>query len=504
MGGGEKGQKKGHTSGVTSEDITKARDVGDVKPGKTNLVQTTEVGDQWIDHGAVCDGKDNQTPGCFLENTQRMRLVIDFKDRVETASTNYKIALVELKLAELLKKDDDVSWVLSLALDLVGAHLIKVAAKAAIALKASGINKLASAMEGSYLSDQSWRTRTEMIIQSIDDKAIESNVKTLFDPAKKAGIVAVKSAAKGDAKTKKAATLAFIDQLKDQCDLGFQTFATNATGSSSDAELVVLWEGLDRAHHTVGAYKEALGEKLARFKKSGITELGRQNVKDRQFNRADVQRDKRVVWIQENGKKTLHYQSQEGDYNPNVIKRGDPGSEELFGEAGKLKFGARDPREDIRTEGPVPDEFVEVALERSEQLWGITPLILKPSSDAPSYNPFVPRTHRQEPEPPRNPFVPRTDRTNHPAPEPEPPRNPFVPRTGQPEPEPPRNPFVPRADQRANQSPSEPTVPSVPAVPTGAPPPKKAGDIEPNIEPDIDTLPDAFRQVKVTSDSSTD
>lgn len=466
MGGPEPAGKK---SGVTADDLSQSPDVGKVKPGKTNLVQTTEVGDQWIDHGAVCDGKDDKTPGCFLADTQRGRLIIDFKDRVETASANYKIALVELKLAELMKKDDDVSWVLSLALDLVGAHLVKVAAKAAVGLKASGINKLASAMDGAYVSDQSWRSRTEAIIQSIDDKAIEGNVKSLFDPAKKAGIGAFKSAVNSDAKTKKAAVLAYIDQLKDQCDIGFQTFSSNAAGQSSDAELVVLWEGLDRVHHTVGTYKAALGEKLARFKKSGVTELGRQRTKDRQFHRADVLRDKRVVWIQESGKKTLHYQSQEGDYNPSTIRRGDPGSEGIYGDDGKPReFGARDPREKVQTGGPVPDEFAEVAIARSEQIWGPTPLVLGRTQDAPSYNIFVPRKNQPQPDPPQPSGG-----------------NIFVPRANQPPPEPPRNPFVP-------------IVSPVPTdTPSSTKPPKKAGPVE----PDMDTLPPAFHQVKVTSDS---
>lgn len=110
-------EKAGKVTGVSGPDLARASNVGTVAPGKTNLVQSHNVGDQWIDRGAV-------------------------RERVGTAATNYKFALTQLRFDELIKKDD------SLALDLVGAHFIGVAARALSSWKKAGIAKLES-MSGS-------------------------------------------------------------------------------------------------------------------------------------------------------------------------------------------------------------------------------------------------------------------------------------------------------------------------------------------------------------------
>lgn len=126
--------------------------------------------------------------------------------------------------------------------------------------------------------------------------------------------------------------------------------------------------------HATGTYKAALAEKLKRFRASGVTDIGRQAVRDREFNRTEVHRDTRVVFVQGmNGTKTAWYQSQEGDFSPGVIKPCDPGTQGLALPDYKnavCKFGPRDPREAARLDRPVPAEFEEAAIARSEQRWG--------------------------------------------------------------------------------------------------------------------------------------
>jgi hypothetical protein len=408
--------KKGKESGVTSDDIAKAPDVGRVTPGKTTLQPTTEVGDPWIDHGAVCDGKDTATSGCLFTDWQRLKLIVDIKARVETAATNYKFALVELKMSELLKKEDDLPWVLSLALDMVGSHFIKVLGKAAVALKGAGVQKLASSMDGAYMNDRSWRARGEQLLGALDDKAIETHVKATFDPVKKAGVAGAKSEFHDPDKRERNRTVAYIDQLKDQCDVGFQTFTERVTATSNDAELLVVREGLDRANHSIGAYKVALGEKIARFKKSGVTELGRHVAIVDRFPHGTRVRDKRVIWYHEDGKRTLRYQTQDSAFLTQSMNAG--------------KFGPNY-AEPSQVGDQVPDEFVDVALARSEQLWGPTPSLFGRSASAPTFNPAAPAT------------------------------------------------------------PPKPATPT-PMVPTQVP---RRGPK--SVEPDMDSLPDAFNQVKV-------
>jgi hypothetical protein len=379
--------KKGKDSGVTAEDFARARDVGKVEPtpGKTTGLPSVEVGDHWIDQGSACDGKDSKTPGCFLTDWQRLKLVVKLKLLIEKAVTNYKLALVELKFEELMKKADDIPWVLTLALELVGAHFIKVIGKAAVALKGSGLNKLASSMKDVYLSDRSWQTRAEAVLGSLDGKAIETYVKTTLDPLKKSGVTGVKAALGEQAKTEQRGDIAYIDHLKNQCDVEFQAFSDETAAHATDAQLIVIYDGMDASNHSVGAYKAALGEKLERFRKSGASEIGRHlTVRDRLPYGTRV-RDKRLVWYQENGKRTLRYQTQDSAF---LTQRLEPPRSM---DGSRAEFGPRyaDP---VQLGEIVPDEFVDVALARSEQLWGPTPLVLGKSSSSLQPAPTAPVT----------------------------------------------------------------------------------------------------------------
>jgi hypothetical protein len=377
----------GKNSGVTADDVSGAPNIGAIKPASSKPIQQTEVGDRYIDRGAICDGKGHETPGCLFSDAQRARLIGEIKHRAVSAAANYKIALTQLRFEELLKKEADLHWAASIALDLVGAHLIKVVANGVMALKSTGIAKLDAEIDGRYLSDNTLRSRADEMLRSMDEKSIESKVKTVFDPLKKGFAGVAKGAVNKDNKTEKSSNISFIDQLTDQCDVGFNKFSSLAAGNANDAELHVIFEGLAPENHTVGAYKEALGAKLDRFKKSGVNDLGRQRSLDREFRHANVIRDTRVVWIEQaDGSKVLHYQSVEASYNPNVIRRGDPDTGDLFRDEDEhFTFGDRKGRSDVRVDGRVPLEFVDVALARSEQVWGTTPTIARPA------NPFVPK-----------------------------------------------------------------------------------------------------------------
>lgn len=373
----------GKNSGVTAGDLTRAPDIGKVDPGRTNPVQGYDVGGQHIDHGAVCDGKDRSTTGCFLNDKQRDRLIQKFELFVLRAQMNYKLALAELRVDELMKKDDDLHWVVSLALDVAGAHILGVAAKALKNAHASGLSGLRNTAlravigSGDY-NDKSWSSRGEALLSSITDKNIDGFTKTGFDIGKKKMSKGVQSALNADDTSEKATSLSFIEQLQNSCDIGFLAFADHATGYANDAELIVLWEGMHPTNHSQGAYKAELSEKLARFKKSGVTDIGRKQTYDRETKYASVHRDMRVIWIKNTPQtgKTLYYQSQEGDYDPSVSRPGDPGTDWMPDQpTGPRTFGPRSPRESAQLGRRVPEEFVDAALARSEQLWGVTDTI---------------------------------------------------------------------------------------------------------------------------------
>ncbi|MDB4956523.1 MAG: hypothetical protein JWO36_4092 [Myxococcales bacterium] len=373
-------------SGVSASDVVQATDPGALARGNRKVGQSDQVGDAWIDHGAVCDGRTDPAHGCFLHDPQRLRLIIDFKDRVQTAATNYKIALTQLRVDELVQKDDDLNWVLSLALDVIGAHFLSVATGALKNLKTSGASKLESlavlaAEQGEALGP--WASRAQTLLTMVDDKAIETYVKAGFDPIKKGVSKAAQAGMNLDDKTARSSALSYIDQLTNGCDVGFDKFALHATAASNDAELVVLWEGMEKVDHTVGAYKTALADKISRFKKSGVNELGRKLTYDRFSHEAEVHRDTRVIWlVHASGARSLWYQSQEGDFNPTYIEKGDPNSDSEYPEYAKTShpFGPRDPRESPVLDRRVPTEFQDIAIAKSEQKWGSTPTMEDPST----------------------------------------------------------------------------------------------------------------------------
>jgi hypothetical protein len=119
----------GKATSNTATDLTSSTDVAGIGIGKRNLVQTHDLGSQWIDTGAVCDGQDDTKAGCFLTDQKRLKLVIDFLDKTQTAQTNYKTALEELRVEALLDKDSDLNWLVTLMLDVIGAHFVGVFAR---------------------------------------------------------------------------------------------------------------------------------------------------------------------------------------------------------------------------------------------------------------------------------------------------------------------------------------------------------------------------------------
>src|SRR3990172_9571413 len=89
--------------------------------GKTTLTELLD--NEYVTNGPTCEVNPSSAD-CFLAAKQRDRLIGWLTHYVQTAQTNYKLALVDLKMTELLKKPEDLNLVLGLTLDLAGAHLI--------------------------------------------------------------------------------------------------------------------------------------------------------------------------------------------------------------------------------------------------------------------------------------------------------------------------------------------------------------------------------------------
>ena len=364
--------KEGKQNAVAAKSFGDAADFVATTPGKATLLDN-----DWASHGAKCDGMDANTPGCFLDDAVRLRFLIDFKGDVITAATNYKLALEELRVEELMKKQDDLNWVLSLVLEIAGGHLVEMAVKALTVLKGSAAQRFAGAALRSGNAG-GWNANASRALAGVSKKQLETLAKVPINSVKGRLSKGIQNAENGESNADKNAIVVYIDQLKNQADGAFKAFASMASAAASDAELVVLFEGMTPDNHSVGIYKALLREKLKRFRSSGVLDLGRKAGYDRETGYAAVYRDTRVVWVRDFlGNRRLYFESQEGNADPSIVRPGDPGSEQT---SSPQAFGPHDPRELPVLGEPVPDEFKEVAIARSQQQWGVIKEIEDPTT----------------------------------------------------------------------------------------------------------------------------
>lgn len=328
----------GKSSGVTAGDVAAAKDIGTMAPGKKNLVQSSDVGDPWIDGGAKCDSANVMdrwrqgvatSPGCFLTSEKRERLIVDFKLRVAEADTNFKLALESMRVDELLKKDEDINWALGFVLDVASLYIGGATTKAIGAAMTKGGQKVA-------------------------DGVLQNTIKTAFGKGKDGIKGAVKDEKNEGAHAEKTASLSYIKQLEAGCDVAFNRFASTAAANADDAQLVVLWEGLDPQYHSPDLYKAELTKKLERFKESGVPDIGAKRIAGVGIG-PKFYEARRVVWVRGfGGKMSLYFQISQG-INPSPFAD----------DGGRMEL--------------VPDEFTDAALAQHKAKWGDVPTIADPA-----------------------------------------------------------------------------------------------------------------------------
>jgi hypothetical protein len=422
----------GKQSGVTAADLVTSSDVGEMKPGKSTLVQGMggDVGIDWADHGAMCDpnrdGSDKGGPGCFMRPEQRHAVIDLLRDRIHRVQDNYKEALSDLKVVELLKKEDDLNWMLSLALDVAGAHILGVITKGLQGAKATGIARFGDAFDAK--GDRKLAAAAQQTLAAISDDDVKSWTKLGFDKAKK-GVAGIgKDALDTDDTTKKADTLGYLNQLRNECDRAFDAFRLHATAHLNDVQLMVLYDGMHPDNHRTELYYVALEDKIARFHQSGVPQIGHKEATNELG--ASIMRDKRVVWVKDiRGKRTLWYQAQDSTpRDPSVVAAGDPGSREAYPGYAMKTFGPQRAEGPAQLDRPVPEEFAPLALAKSEALWGATITVDDPMLQGMAHAGADPERmrelarHASDPKPPPAP-IPMKDPSSSLVP---PPPDPFA------------------------------------------------------------------------------
>ena len=352
-------EKRDNGSGIGADDLVKSDRLTNLPDRATQGSPDGRVGNEYIDRGAYCDHAGSVN-GCFLTPESRARLVTEFKLRVVSASSRCNDAIQALKIHTLLKKPEDMHWVFSLVLDVASHFALAWAAKALIKAKAGKITEYVDdshdAIQGGHYNVADRIDARKALFQGISDETIKTTVGQVGGLAKTQAkpIIANALADTND----KAETISYLAQLQRNMDTAFSDFADRTSARASDAELVVLLDGMHISNHGSELYEKAISEKVARFKATEITRLGRAQ----DPFEVGAYEDRRVVWMHHmNGTKTLVYQSTgwktKGDH---VAPYGGTG-------AGTIQY-----------RGEVPREFWEEAISVSEAKWGPTPTVEDP------------------------------------------------------------------------------------------------------------------------------
>lgn len=359
--------------------------------GATPQQSKGPTGNAFVDKGPFCSGKLTDAE-CFLTPDQRERLVTTYQLRVQAAETNYKIALVELRVDKLLQKESDLPWVVSLAIELVGLHLVGKISSALFALRSGGLKRLDAVLtEASVsMSDAPLAEAAERALRSASTQRISRGVKAAVDSARDASKTKLKRRVVEAAKSQKRHAVAYIDRLKDEAGLAFQSIREDTPVLASDIELVAMMHGLDAELHTISEYKNGLAQKLSRLEGSGVNLIGKRGARRHKLllGSVGVMRHTRVVWAvsQATGQKVLRFETWDGQPTMKKFDRRGDYVDDKFRPARPVT--AEPELGDV-----VPDEFKDVAIERHEQLWGAAPETIVTSAwwdtIAPRIDPFA-------------------------------------------------------------------------------------------------------------------
>ncbi|NVB82516.1 MAG: hypothetical protein HOV81_29320 [Kofleriaceae bacterium] len=349
----------GQTSGATANDLARSRDVGDVRVGKHNLITGDALETYWHNHGNQC--ADQPVGGeCFLSPESRRRYETDFKDLVTRAATNYKLACLKKHVHELVRSDEEVGIIASLVLSVASGFVL---GQAVNAIKTLRSGKLAALLaDNSEEALARGTTNVQKLLGGMTDARIQTFTSMGFDQLKTATSRALKTQKNVDLHSKKESTIDYLKVLANRCDDGYRKFELFTLANSTDADLLVAWEGMQPEFHTPDLYEVAIQEKLDAYFASGAADIGRKNVPGGRLD-GELYKDTRVVFVQRGSTRQLWFQKQDS-LGPNYP--GWSGSDRDFNR---------------RLGHPVPDEFVDIALARSEAVWGPTMTIYEPHTD---------------------------------------------------------------------------------------------------------------------------
>jgi hypothetical protein len=247
----------------------------------------------YVGNGTVCDA-DSKAGGCFLEKDKRTRLIGDLNASILMAYTNYMNACTQLKVDQLMEKDEEeMPWYLNL---LIGAVFGNISAGIMGAVKSlRSVASLKTTLEGigERLEDPALRS----MVAETNEKELDSIVGTAIELAKEKGKGAIAAAAAGAKESKKGAAISYISLIENN---GRDLFIDlrRKPGAMNDSDLVVYWESFEGDQHTVDAYKERIERSLSRYMGSQAKNIGRTDANPGAPTHAqEILRETRVAWL---------------------------------------------------------------------------------------------------------------------------------------------------------------------------------------------------------------
>lgn len=306
------------------------------------IAPTTNVdtGNAYPDRGVGCE-RQPRAANCFLPDAQRQRIVNTYQSRVTAAEGQYGIALVSVELDERLKKEPKhVDWVSEILLDVIGT-LVSSSLKKAVHL----------AMEASPDADH-----------------VVEVLKPLVGAGKKH---AVEHATAAGAAPRSAA-VKLIDHLKNEAAQIYQRLREDSLAAvAGDDELILLFESFRAELHSVDVYKREIEDKLARYDKSQVGNMGvaanpASHPIDAIVGGRATHLDRCAFWVDAPGGPRLALYSRAHRIPDGAEYATDLDRGPVFGTDEDADNG-------WRIESYVPAEFVSVALAMHESTWGRPP-----------------------------------------------------------------------------------------------------------------------------------
>lgn len=276
MGDGRDTQRSA-AGGVASEIVT-----GTFSPdsilGKRTLTgdPNSPTGNEYIDHHPLCTR--TVSTDCFLDRESRTAMIEDYKRHVSDAHNAYERALLSIRIDQLVKKDDDLPWFITLVLEVASAEIVRTLTRTLTAVKADQLTKLTAAGK---LGADAAREATAgasaayVSLSLVSDGQLTAMCKGAFDVGKKSALVGLKSEFDREEHDDRSATLSYLDKLSAVAELAFEELAAKPPGEATDAQLLVLWKAFQPPAHGQEVYKVLLEDKIARYMKSGIRDIGR-------------------------------------------------------------------------------------------------------------------------------------------------------------------------------------------------------------------------------------